>query len=85
MKTRNLILRLARENPRWGYPRIASELEKLGSGLAPSTVRRVVLGARLEPAPRRDGPTWREFLHAQAVGILACDFFCVDTILLRRL
>jgi putative transposase len=52
--------------------------------VSPSTVRRVLLGAGLEPAPRRDGPTWREFLSTQSAGILACDFFCVDTILLRR-
>ena len=84
-ETRDLILRLARENPRWGYPRIAGELAKLGIGVAPSTVRRVLLRGGLNPAPRRDGPTWREFLHAQAAGILACDFFCVDTILLRRI
>jgi putative transposase len=73
------------ENPRWGYPRIAGELAKLGISVAPSTVRRVLLRAGLNPAPRRDGPTWRQFLHAQATGILACDFFCVETILLRRI
>lgn len=84
-ETRELILRLARENPRWGHPRIVGELAKLGTHVSPSTVRRVLLCAGLRPAPRRDGPTWREFLHAQAAGILACDFFSVDTIGLRRI
>jgi hypothetical protein len=82
--TRDLILRLARENPRWGYQRITGELAKLAITVSPSTVRRIMISAGSKPAPRRDGPTWREFLHAQAAGILACDFFCVDTILLRR-
>jgi putative transposase len=82
--TRDLIVRLARENPRWGYQRISGELAKLAITISPSTVRRIVISAGLKPAPRRDGPTWREFLHAQAAGILACDFFCVDTIRLRR-
>jgi putative transposase len=82
---RDLILRLARENPRWGYPRIAGELAKLGISVGPSTVRRVLLRAGLDCAPRRDEPSWREFLHGRAAGVLACDFFCVDTILLRRI
>jgi hypothetical protein len=76
---RELILRFARENPRLGYPRIGGELAKLAITASPSTVRRILLGAGLKPAPRRDGPTWREFLHAQAAGIIACDFFCIDT------
>jgi putative transposase len=84
-QTRGLILQLARENPRWGYQRITGELAKLAISVSAASVRRVLLRAGLSPAPRRDGPTWREFLHAQADGILACDFFCVDTILLRRL
>jgi transposase InsO family protein len=82
---RDLILRLARENPRWGYQRIAGELRKLAISVSPSTVRRVLAHARLGPAPRRDGPTWRQFLHQQAAAIAACDFFCVETIMLRRI
>lgn len=60
------ILRLARENPRWGYPRIAGELAKLAITVSPATVARVLRSAGIEPAPRRAGPTWREFLRAQA-------------------
>ena len=84
-QTRALILRVARENPRWGYQRIAGELRRLAISVSPSTVRRVLIQAGLGPAPRRDGPTWRQFLHQQAAGIIACDFFCVETILLRRI
>src|SRR5205823_348926 len=79
-----LVLRRARENPRWGYPRIAGELLKLGLPISPSTVRRILLSAGLKPAPRRAGPSWRDFLRQQAAGMLACDFFTVDTISLRR-
>jgi putative transposase len=81
---RELVLRLARENPRWGYPRIAGELLKLGVHVSPSTVRRLLLAAGLKPAPRRPGPSWREFLRQQAASVLACDFFTVETIALRR-
>jgi putative transposase len=79
-----LVLRLARENPRWGYPRIAGELQKLGLRASPSTVRRLLLGAGLEPAPRRSGLSWRMFLRQQAASMLACDFFTVETVALRR-
>jgi putative transposase len=81
---RELVLRLARENPRWGYQRIAGELKKLGVSISPSTVRRVLASAGLGPAPRRSGPSWRAFLRAQAEGIVACDFFTVETAFLRR-
>ncbi len=80
-----LVLRLADENPRWGYQRIVGELRKLGLSVSPSTVRRMLLNAGLEPAPRRSGPTWQEFLRQQAAGIMACDFFTVETVSLRRL
>jgi hypothetical protein len=83
-RIRQLVLRFARENPRWGYPRIAGELLKLGLRISPSTVRRILLAAGLEPAPRRVGPSWRGFLHQQAASMLACDFFTVETISLRR-
>jgi putative transposase len=83
-RVRELVLRLARENPRWGYPRIAGELLKLGLHVSPSTVRRLLLAAGLRPAPRRSGPSWRDFLREQAASTLACDFFTVETITLRR-
>ena len=84
-RVRELVLRLARENPRWGYPRIAGELLKLGFRLSPSTVRRLLASAGLEPAPRRGGVSWPAFLRRQAASMLACDFFTVETVALRRL
>ena len=75
---------MARENPRWGYPRIAGELLKLGVRVSPSTGRRLLLAAGLTPAPRRSGPSWRKFLRQQTASVLACDFFTVETISLRR-
>jgi putative transposase len=83
-RVRELVLRFARENPGWGYPRIAGELLKLGLHVSPSTVRRILLANRLGPAPRRSGPSWRQFLRQQAASVLACDFFTVETISLRR-
>jgi putative transposase len=83
-RVHQLVLRLARENPRWGYPRIAGELLKLGLHVSPSTVRRILLGNGVGPAPRRSGPSWRQFLHQQARSMLACDFFTVETLSLRR-
>jgi putative transposase len=80
---RQLVLRLARENPRWGYPRIAGELLKLGLRVSPSTVRRILLANQLGPARRRAGPSWRQFLRQQAATMLACDFFTVETLSLR--
>ena len=82
---RDLVLRLARENPGWGYQRIAGELLKLGFGISPSTVRRLLASAGLEPAPRRRAVSWPAFLRRQAATLLACDFFTVETIMLRRL
>lgn len=83
-ETRRLVLRLARENSRWGYQRIAGELAKVGVKVSPSTVRRILAAADLDPAPRRAGPTWREFLRSQASGIVALDFFTVESAFLRR-
>jgi putative transposase len=80
-----LAVRLATENPLWGYRRIHGELTKLGLAIAPSTVWEILHAAGIDPAPRRSGPTWRQFLQDQAAGILAVDFLHVDTVLLRRL
>ncbi len=82
---RNLILRLGRENPRWGDRRIQGELLKLGYQVSATTIRGALRRHRVPPAPRRDGPTWAQFLAAHAGAILACDFFTVDTVLLRTL
>jgi putative transposase len=80
-----LVVRLANENPLRGYRRIHGELTKPGVRVAPSTVYEVLRAAGTGPAPRRPGPTWRQFLHAQAAGVLAVDFLHVDTVLLKRL
>jgi putative transposase len=81
---RAAVLRLARENPRWGHRRISGELAKLGFPVSPTTVRRLLARAGLGPAPRRSGPPWREFLRTQAASIVACDFFTVESVFLRR-
>jgi putative transposase len=82
---RDLVLRLARENPRWGYIRIQGELRKLSIRIGATTIRRILRAHGLGPAPRRTGPTWSEFLKAQAQGIVACDFFTVETLRLKTL
>jgi putative transposase len=82
---RALALRLATENPTWGYRRIHGELASLGYQIGASTVWKILKAARIDPSPRRSGPTWTEFLQAQAHAILAADLFHVDTITLTRL
>jgi putative transposase len=72
-----LVVRLARENPRWGYLRIVGECRKLGVRVSATSVRRILRRHRLGPAPRRSGPGWMAFLRAQAGGMLACDCFTV--------
>jgi putative transposase len=84
-EVRALILRLARENPRWGCVRIEGELRKLGLRVSATTIRTLLRSARHGPAPRRSGPTWSQFLRTQADGIIACDFFSVETAWFRTL
>jgi transposase InsO family protein len=78
------VLRLARESLRWGHRRICGELAKLGLQVSPTSIRRLLARAKLAPAPRRSGPSWREFLRAQAASIVACDLFTVEAVFFRR-
>ena len=82
---RELILRMGRENPRWGCIRIRGELAKLGISVSATKIRTLLRANGLGPAPRRNGPTWSEFLRSQATGILALDFLTVETITLRTM
>jgi transposase InsO family protein len=79
-----LVVCMAKENPRWGYPRIKGELQKLGIRVSATWIKGVLRREGLGPAPRR-GPSWGEFLRAQAEGIIACDFFTTETLFLRTL
>jgi transposase InsO family protein len=80
-----LVLRLARENPRWGYRRIAGELAGLGIVVSATSVRKLLAEAGLGPAGQRGGLPWREFIRRQAQSMIACDFFTVETVALRRI
>jgi putative transposase len=79
------VIRIATENPAWGHRRVQGELVRLGHHIAASTIWQILHDAGIDPAPRRTGPTWKQFLTAQARGILAADFVHVDTVLLRRI
>jgi putative transposase len=83
-ETRRTIIRLARENPTWGYRRIHGELARLGITIAASSVWAILKRAGIDPAPNRSSGSWTTFLRAQAAGIVACDFFTVDAVMLRR-
>ena len=82
---RRLVCRLATENPTWGYRRVHGELAGLGYQIGASTVWKILHHAGIDPAPRRAGPSWAQFLRAQAHSILACDLLHLDTITLHRL
>jgi putative transposase len=83
-RVRKLVIRLAGENPNWGYRRIHGELARLGHTIAASTVWKILRAAGINPVRDRTGPTWIEFIRSQAGAIIATDFACVDSALLRR-
>jgi hypothetical protein len=79
-----LIIRLAKENPRWGYQRIQGELLRLGMRVSATGIRATLRRHGLDPVPRRGTTTWRAFLRQQAAGIVTCDYFTVDTVWLKQ-
>jgi putative transposase len=81
---RTLVVAMARDNPTWGYRRVHGELLGLGRRVAASTVWEILRAAGIDPAPQRSGPTWQQFLTAQAKSILAVDFLHVDSVFGRR-
>jgi putative transposase len=81
---RRVAVRLATENPTWGYRRVHRELGRLGHRVAASTIWTILRAAGIDPSPGRTGPTWAQFIRTQASGVIATDFACVDTALLRR-
>ena len=82
---RQLILRLARDNPRWGYQRICGEVLKLGYTVSATTIRSVLREHGVPPVPHQSDLSWRAFLGAHARAVLACDFFTVETLRLQTL
>ena len=82
---RALIIRIAKENPGFGYFRLRGELLKLGHTVAATTIRSVLIAAGIPPAPRRSGLSWKKFLKAHATSLIAADFLCVDTVFFKRL
>ena len=84
-EVRELIVQMARENPRWGYFRIRGELMKCGYTVSAMAIRSVLRRSHVPPAGRRSQLTWRQFLAAHASTIVATDFFTVDTVFFKRL
>jgi hypothetical protein len=82
---RELVLRLAGENPRWGYQRIVGELAGVGQRVSATTLAKILREGGVSPADPRAQLSWREFLRTHAASIIACDFFTVETVWLGRL